>query len=110
MLNTAIKTQPNPLRPVKGKSELIADQLQKAKDAGLLITGLQGVWKHCRDSRGWVIIDEGICNCNEGSANRIEDAVENIIDEVMEHKGIVEIVDANTLRQYGQIVMIIKQQ
>jgi hypothetical protein len=111
MLNASTHQLPHHLLPVRGKRDLIADQLKRAKEAGLLVTGLQKVWKHCRESSGWVIIDEGICNCHAGITKfNIDLAIENIIDEVIDRKGIVEIVDANILKQYGQIVMIIKDQ
>lgn len=92
----------------KSKKELIVQQLKKAALNNKLTIGINKVWEQAQKHRGWLILDEKLCNniLTLHDGNNYCRAIEEIIEKVLEEKGTVEIVEEGMLKDYGHIVMI----
>jgi hypothetical protein len=106
----------------KIKMESLLHQLENAAGSGKLAVGIKDVWKQASQHRGKLLIIEknftcaAELGCNEDmisvpsdSYNKfsyIKDAVDDVIEKVLEHGGDVEFVDDGLLKDYHQISLI----
>ncbi len=106
----------------KIKMEDMRHQLEKAADAGKLATGMKNVWKLASQQRGRLLVveknfmyaaqhgsdDETIYKVIEpyNKFSYIKDAVDDVIEKVLEHGGDVEFVDEGMLNDYEHIALV----
>jgi hypothetical protein len=106
----------------KVKMEDLRKQAEKAADAGKLSIGMKEVWKSANRRKGRLLIVEKDFTCTAGHGSSedviyksdqpytrfsyIKDAVDDVIEKVLEHGGDVEFVDKDVLRDYGHIALI----
>jgi hypothetical protein len=97
-------------------------QIEKAADMGKLVTGIKDVWKMAAQDRARLLVvektfmvaaqhwnSEEIIISPEEPYNKfsyIKDAVDDIMEKVLQHGGDVEFVDEWMLKDYGHIVLI----
>jgi len=114
--------QPYILDWKKVKQTDLKHQMEKAAGAGKLATGITDVWKAASQHRGRLLIVEENFNCSaeQGESEEIvriaeepfnkfsyiKDAVDSLIEKVLENGGDVEFVEAGTLKDYNQIALI----
>jgi Bacterial archaeo-eukaryotic release factor family 3 len=106
----------------KIKMEELKLQMEKAAGAGKLATGIIDVWKQAVQHKGQLLIveknfmfaaekgsaEEMICKPAEpyNKFSCIKDAVDDLIEKVLQDGGDVEFVDDGMLNDYGRIVLI----
>jgi hypothetical protein len=106
----------------KVKAEDLKHQMEKAADAGKLAVGMNGVWKVAGQHRGRLLIveenfvfaaeqgeSEDMIHAAEEPYNKfsyIQDAVDTVIEKVLEYGGDVEFVEGGTLKDYDGIALI----
>ncbi|MBL7745254.1 MAG: hypothetical protein JNN00_17400 [Chitinophagaceae bacterium] len=106
----------------KVRMEDLRHQVEKAADAGKLSVGMKEVWKSASQRKGRLLIVEKnfVYTAEHGSSEEviykaeqpytkfsyIKDAVDDVIEKVLEHGGDVEFVDKGKLREYGHIALI----
>jgi hypothetical protein len=106
----------------KVKMEDLRRQMEKAANAGKLAIGIKDVWSHATQRRGRLLIveknfmfaalhggSEDVINRLAGPYNQfsyIKDAVDDVIEKVLEHGGDVEFVDEDMLNDCGHIALI----
>ncbi|HEY6504804.1 MAG TPA: hypothetical protein VIZ28_12565 [Chitinophagaceae bacterium] len=106
----------------KVKMEDLHHQAERAADAGKLSIGMKEVWKSASQKRGRLLIVEKdfACTAEQGGSEEviykadklytkfsyIKDAVDDVIEKVLEHGGDVEFVDKGMLNEYGHIALI----
>jgi hypothetical protein len=119
-LGDALKPYINDWKKVK--TEALRQQIEKAEDAGKLATGMMDVWKLASQSRGRLLVVEKnfMYAAEQGGSeeviykpsepyNRfsyIKDAVDDVIEKVLEHGGDVEFVEEGTLKDYRHIALV----
>ena len=97
-------------------------QLDKAAGKKKLSTGIKDVWLEAMKHKGRLLVVEKdfICPAEHGGApdmiykatepynkfSYIKDAVDDIIEKVLENGGDVEFVDKDVLKDYGRIALI----
>jgi len=107
----------------KVKQENLRLQMEKAADAGKLAIGIKDVWKQATQHHGHLLIVEKsfMYPAQRGSNNDvrympagpynkfsyIRDAVDDIIEKVLENGGDVEFVDDGMLTNYQRIVLTV---
>lgn len=100
----------------------LLNQLNDAAGKKKLVTGMMGVWREAVSGKGRLLVVEknymyvadrrsgkGIIAAAAGSLNKfscIRDAVDDVIEKVLENGGDVEFVDKGLLKDYQQIAMI----
>jgi hypothetical protein len=106
----------------KVKQEDILHQVDAALGARKLAAGIHGVWKEAFQKKGRLLVVEKnyTCACRKTADGReifdknetndnpfyIKDAVDDIIEKVLESGGDVEFVDEGMLKDYQQIALI----
>lgn len=106
----------------KVRMEDLRHQLEKAADAGKLSIGIKEVWRSASQRKGrLLIVEKGFIYAAEHGASEeviykadkesaafsyIKDAVDDVIEKVLEHGGDVEFVNKGMLREYGHIALI----
>ncbi|MDP4261275.1 MAG: hypothetical protein Q8941_01980 [Bacteroidota bacterium] len=106
----------------KVKMEVLHHQLEKAADAGKLATGMKDVWKQASRRRGRLLVveknfmyaaekggsDDVIYTLSEpyNKFSYIKDAVDDVIEKILEQGGDVEFVEEDMLKDYGRIALI----
>jgi hypothetical protein len=107
----------------KVKADDLRHQMEKAADAGKLSSGIQEVWKQASQHRGRLLIVENnfMCSAEKKAANEeviympaepynkfsyIKDAVDDVIEKVLEDGGDVEFVEDGTLADHQHISLI----
>jgi len=106
----------------KIKQEDLKRQLDVAMSAHKLATGMQHVWKEASHKLGRLLVveknfiypayhgaEEDIIYKQEKQPNKdlyIKDAVDDVIEKVIENGGDVEFVDDGALNEYGHIALI----
>lgn len=106
----------------KVKMDDLQHQIEKAVDAGKLSSGIRDVWKQASQHKGRLLIVEKNFKCSSEKSARedvifmpaepyntfsyIKDAVDDIIEKVLENGGDVEFVEDGALDQYGHISLI----
>jgi len=106
----------------KVKMEDLHHQIEKAADAGKLSKGMIEVWKSASNRMGRLLIVEKdfVYTAEQGASEEviykpglpynkfsyIKDAVDDVIEKVLEHGGDVEFVDKGMLSEYGHIALI----
>ena len=106
----------------KVKTEDLRLQLNKAADAGKLSHGIAEVWRAASQNRGRLLIVERILSTEPNMAKTaasslkpkephnkfsyIKDAVDDVIEKVLERGGDVEFVDEDELLRYDRIALI----
>lgn len=104
------------------KMEDLRHQIEKAGDAGKLVRGMTDVWKSASHRKGRLLIVEKdfIYTAEQGASedviykpgepynkfSYIKDAVDDVIEKVLEYGGDVEFVDKGMLSKYGHIALI----
>jgi hypothetical protein len=93
---------------ISSKTATIRTMLRNAWITGGLAIGLKEVWREANKHRGWLLIDANICNDKDPDfiCTTTNAAVEDIIQQVLESGGAVELVDGGILKEYGHIVLI----
>jgi hypothetical protein len=106
----------------KIKQEDLLHQLDAALGARKLAVGVQEVWRQALSQKGRLLIveknyiyacrksDDGLAIFNKNEINEtpfyIKDAVDDIIEKILQSGGDVEFVDAGMLKDYQQIALI----
>lgn len=106
----------------KIKMEDLRHQMEKAADSGKLVNGIEDVWKQASQHKGRLLIVEKnfICPAQQGGRedviympaepynkfSYIKDAVDDVIEKVLETGGDVEFVDDGTLGDHQHISLI----
>lgn len=106
----------------KVKMDSLRHQMEKAADSGKLAVGIQDVWKQASEHRGRLLIVEKnfICSAQQGGKedviympvepynkfSYIKDAVDDVIEKVLEDGGDVEFVEEGLLNDYQHISLI----
>lgn len=106
----------------KVKMTDLRHQIEKAADSGKLAIGIRDVWKQASQHRGRLLIVEKNFMCpaqqggNEGviympaepynKFSYIKDAVDDVIEKVLEDGGDVEFVDDGFLNKYQHISLV----
>ena len=105
----------------KVKEDNLLHRLEKAADERKLSTGIKEVWKQASHHRGQLLVVEKNYRCrathgsNEDNMYEgeepyqkfyIKDAVDDIIEKVLEQGGDVEFVEPGTLKPYQRIALI----
>lgn len=106
----------------KVKMDSLRHQMEKAANSGKLAIGMQEVWKKASQHRGHLLIVEKnfMCAAQQGSRedivympvepynkfSYIKDAVDDVIEKVLEDGGDVEFVDEGILNNYQHISLI----
>jgi hypothetical protein len=96
--------------------------MEKAADGGKLVTGMQDVWKHAAQHRGRLLIVEKNFMSRDQPGEReqvifmqpqpynrfsyIKDAVDDVIEKVLETGGDVEFVEDGSLDEQQHIALI----
>ena len=104
------------------KIEDLRHQMEKAVNAGKLAAGMKDVWKRATQNRGrLLIVEKNFMVATEqedaedpatdpghqyNKYSYIRDAVDDIIEKVLQHGGDVEFVDEGMLQEYGHIVLL----
>jgi Bacterial archaeo-eukaryotic release factor family 3 len=119
-LKNILKPYVNDWKKIKMRDLL--NQIEVASDAGKLTTGIKEVWKQASRKKGRLLIveknymyaaqrggdydqiDEAIEPASKFSY--IKDAVDDVIEKVLEHGGDVEFVDEGMLNGYLHIALI----
>lgn len=117
----------NVLRPFvndwkKVKQEDLLLQIEEAKGKNKLATGIKEVWKDAVHKKGRLLVVEKnyMCVAEQGSSediiykptepyrsfSYIKDAVDDIMEKVLENGGDVEFVDEGVLKKYHRIVLL----
>ena len=93
---------------ISPKIAAIKTMLRNAWITGGLSIGLKEVWREANKQRGWLLIDTNICNDKDPDyiCTTTNAAVEDVIQQVLELGGAVEVVDSDILKDYGHIVLI----
>lgn len=107
----------------KIKQQDLLMQLDSAAGAKKLVSGIQNVWKEAMHKRGKLLIveknfiypahlggDKDIIyreDYQSENAFYIKDAVDDVIEKILENGGDVEFVDANVLKDYRKIALIL---
>jgi Bacterial archaeo-eukaryotic release factor family 3 len=106
----------------KIQEQLIMREIEKAQDAKKLVTGVKEVWSAATHRNGKLLIVEKDYTCSASLAGNpdtieiqndntknpfyIKDAVDDIIEKILENGGDVEFVENNTLSDNGHIALI----
>lgn len=106
----------------KVKMEDLRNQLEKAADTGRLAVGMRDVWKQASHNRGRLLVVEKnfMYAAEHGGAgdeiynvedpvnkfSYIKDAVDDVIEKVLEQGGDVEFVDEGMLSNYQHVALI----
>ena len=106
----------------KIQMKLIFQKMEDAAGAGKLVSGIKEVWKQVNNSRGKLLIVEKNfrVSAEQGSDKSeilelskpyndfsyIRDAVDDMIEKMLEMGADVEFVETDTLKEYGRIVLI----
>jgi Bacterial archaeo-eukaryotic release factor family 3 len=106
----------------KVKMEDLHHQIERAADAGKLATGIKDVWKLASQNRGRLLVVEKnfMYPAEQGESvevivkpkepynkfSYIKDAVDDVIEKVLEQGGDVEFVDKDLLTEYDHIALI----
>jgi Bacterial archaeo-eukaryotic release factor family 3 len=106
----------------KIKMKDLHHQLERAADAGKLAMGMINVWKQASQHRGQLLVveknfmyaaehgsDEGVIYKVVEPYNKfsyIKDAVDDVIEKVLENGGDIEFVDEGILKEYQHIALI----
>jgi Bacterial archaeo-eukaryotic release factor family 3 len=106
----------------KIQEQLILREIDKAQDENKLVTGLKEVWSVATHRNGKLLIIERDYTCsaslagdrdkiqiedeNTNKAFYIKDAVDDIIEKILENGGDVEFVDNDVLKATGHIALI----
>jgi hypothetical protein len=106
----------------KVKMEDLRHQMERAADAGKLATGIQQVWKVAAQNRGrLLVVEKNYMYAAEQGENSeiiikpsepynkfsyIKDAVDDVIEKVLEQGGDVEFVEEGDLRDLDHIALI----
>ena len=106
----------------KVKEDNLVLQLDAAKSAGKIAIGIRNVWKEAMERKGRLLVIEKNYMCaadysndNEviiphddtrNNAFYIKDAVDDVIERVLDNGGDVEFVDEGLLKEYEKIVLI----
>lgn len=119
-LGEALKPYINDWKKVK--TDLLRHQLEKAADASKLAAGIKEVWKAASQRRGRLLVveknfmyaaqhggSEEVIYEPEETYNKfsyIKDAVDDVIEKVLEQGGDVEFAEEGMLKEYGHIALI----
>jgi hypothetical protein len=106
----------------KIQEQLILREIDKAHDANKLVTGVNEVWSAATHRNGKLLIVERDYTCSASLAGKpdiieiqndntknpfyIKDAVDDIIEKILENGGDVEFVENNVLIENGHIALI----
>lgn len=106
----------------KVKMDDLRKQTEKAANAGKLAAGIKDVWRLATQDRGRLLVVEKnfMFAAQHGSSEEmiispeepynkfsyIKDAVDDVIEKVLQHGGDVEFVDEGILEDYGHIVLL----
>lgn len=104
------------------ENEEIADEIERARNANIFSFGIEEVWRNVMHKRGNVLLVERnytyphlpgavageVDGQSEGAdAAFIKDAVDIIIEQVIEMGGEVKFVDRSLLKDYGHIALLL---
>jgi hypothetical protein len=119
-LGNALKPYINDWKKVK--TELLHHQIERAADAGKLAVGMKDVWKVASQRRGRLLVveknfmyaaeqggSEDVIHTPAEPYNKfsyIKDAVDDVIEKVLEHGGDVEFVEEGTLKDYQHVALV----
>lgn len=106
----------------KVKQANILHQLDAATGAGKLVTGIENAWKQTKQKNSRLLVVEKNYSCPAEHVTEteiiphdtinnnslfIKDAVDDIIEKVLQNGGDVEFVDEGLLKMYGKIAMVL---
>jgi hypothetical protein len=117
----------NALAPYLGnwkklKMDYLMQKIEKSADKGRLATGIKDVWRNACQRRGRILIvekdymfaaeqgasEDVIYKAEESSKlSVIKDAVDDVIEKVLEHGGDVEFVDPGMLKDFDRIALVL---
>ena len=119
-LHEALKPYINDWKKIKMTD--ILHQLEKAADAKKIAIGIESVWKQASQNRGRLLVvekdftytaehggDKGTIYKATESYNKfsyIKDAVDDVVERVLENGGDIEFVDDGMLSEYQHIALI----
>ena len=104
------------------KEQALLQKLDEAAGKQKLVTGIKNVWQESNHHKGWLLVIEknyqcaGFTGINEDilyhsiaplvNYSPVKDAVDDIIEKVLENGGDVEMVDDGILKAYEKIALI----
>ena len=107
----------------KVKKEDLLQKLDAAASAKKMVAGIENVWREAMHKRGRLLVveknfiypaqhssEEDIIYSKDhltGNDFYIKDAVDDVIEKILENGGDVEFVDENVLKEYGRIALIL---
>ncbi|MBS1523543.1 MAG: hypothetical protein JST50_21250 [Bacteroidetes bacterium] len=102
--------QPYVLNWINVKQHNILNELKNADDDGKLIFGLKDVWVLVNDKNARLLVVEKsyrqMLSSNIQRPFYVKDAVDKIIEKVLQHGGDIEFVDDGLLKQYKHIALL----
>lgn len=114
--------QPHIASWLRVKQKALLSQLEKAADSKKLVYGIKNVWSAVKNNLGRLLVVErnfmvaasyaGSNDSKELSLKpysdrpEIMDAVDEVIEKVLESGGVVEFVDRDMLKAYNQIALV----
>lgn len=102
--------QPHVLNWINGKQRSLVNELKRADNDGKLIYGMKNIWVSVNDRNARLLVVEKSyrqsLSANIQRSFYVKDAVDKIIEKVLQFGGDVEFVDDDLLKQYKHIALI----